>query len=137
MFDLFKKKKSSGGWPPPGETDGRQQDCINSHDVSDSSPPDPQKIKDAIRRKYAEVAISSEGKFEYLTGRAGAEALGYDPVFIHEAPASLLKSFCGVGNPFSLGDIQHENNDSLDDIFIFKRLLEPAPDFITFCFFTR
>ena len=56
------------------------------------------------------MAISSEGIFEYPTGRAGAEALGYDPVFIHETPISLLKSFCGVGNPFSLGKIQPGNN---------------------------
>ena len=52
------------------------------------------------------MALSSEGKFEYPTGRAGAEALDYDPVYIKEAPASLLKSFCGVGNPFSLGAIE-------------------------------
>ena len=52
------------------------------------------------------MAISSEGKFGYPTGRAGAEALSYDPIHIREAPASLLKSFCGVGNPFSLGEIQ-------------------------------
>jgi len=52
------------------------------------------------------VAISSEGKFGYPTGRAGAEALGYDPVFVREAPVSLLNSFCGVGNPFSLGEVQ-------------------------------
>ena len=56
------------------------------------------------------MAISSEGKFEYPTGRAGAKALGYDPVFIHEAPPALLNSFCGVGNPFSLGEIQPGNN---------------------------
>ena len=60
------------------------------------------------------MAISSEGKFEYLTGRAGAEALGYDPLFIHEAPESLLESFCGVGNPFSLGPIKP--GDSVLDI---------------------
>jgi ubiquinone/menaquinone biosynthesis C-methylase UbiE len=50
--------------------------------------------------------MSSEGKFEYPTGRAGAEALGYGPVYINEAPESFLKSFCGVGNPFSLGAIE-------------------------------
>ena len=56
------------------------------------------------------MAISSEGKFTYPTGKGGAEALGYDPVFINEAPASLLSSFCGVGNPFSLGEIQPGSN---------------------------
>jgi ubiquinone/menaquinone biosynthesis C-methylase UbiE len=79
-------------------------------------------------RKYSEVAKSSRGKFEYPTGRAGAEALGYDPVFLNEAPASLLKSYCGVGNPFSLGEILPGNN-VLDigsgagfDLYVAKRL---------------
>ena len=36
--------------------------------------------------------------------------MGYDPVFIHEALPALLNSFCGVGNPFALGDIQPGNN---------------------------
>jgi arsenite methyltransferase len=73
--------------------------------------------------------MSSEGKFEYPTGREGAEALGYDPVFIQEAPASLLKSFCGVGNPFSLGKIERAGN-VLDigsgagfDLYIASRLV--------------
>jgi ubiquinone/menaquinone biosynthesis C-methylase UbiE len=56
------------------------------------------------------VAISSEGKFKYPTGKAGAEALGYDPRFILEAPASLLRSFCGVGNPFAEGGILPGSN---------------------------
>ena len=60
------------------------------------------------------MAISSEGKFAYPTGRAGAEALGYDPLFIREAPASLLNAFCGVGNPFSLGQIKP--GDSVLDV---------------------
>ena len=60
------------------------------------------------------MAISSEGKFAYPTGRAGAEALGYDPLFIREAPASILNSFCGVGNPFSLGKIKP--GDSVLDV---------------------
>ena len=68
------------------------------------------------------------GKFGYPTGRAGAEALRYDPAFIHAAPPSLLNSFCGVGNPFSLGEIQPGSN-VLDigsgagfDLYVAKRL---------------
>lgn len=60
-------------------------------------------IRSAIRAKYASVAVSAEGKFSYPTGRAGAEALGYDSGIIRQAPSRLLKSYCGVGNPFSLG----------------------------------
>jgi SAM-dependent methyltransferase len=87
-----------------------------------------EQIQDAIRKKYAEVALSSEGKFGYPTGRAGAEALGYDPAFISEAPGSLLNFFCGVGNPFSLGTIE-PGSSVLDigcgagfDLYVAKRL---------------
>jgi arsenite methyltransferase len=67
---------------------------------------DPAAIKSAIRRKYAEVAVSAAGKFQYPTGREGAEVLGYDRALIQSAPPQLLDSFCGVGNPFSLGEIR-------------------------------
>jgi ubiquinone/menaquinone biosynthesis C-methylase UbiE len=49
--------------------------------------------------------VSAKGKFSYPTGREGAEALGYDPEIVNSAPARMLESFCGVGNPFSLGKI--------------------------------
>ena len=62
-------------------------------------------IQDAIRKKYAEVSRSAEGKFAYPTGKAGAEGLGYDSLDIVNAPSELLDFFCGVGNPFSLGQI--------------------------------
>ena len=55
--------------------------------------------------------------------------MGYDPVFIHEAPASFLKSFCGVGNPFSLGEIKYGNNvleigsGAGFDLYVAKRIV--------------
>ena len=67
---------------------------------------DPAAIKSAIRQKYAEVAVSAAGKFQYPTGREGAELLGYERAFIQSAPSQLLDSFCGVGNPFSLGKLR-------------------------------
>ena len=91
--------------------------------------PGHQQIQNAIRQKYSRVALSSEGMFAYPTGRAGAEALGYDPVAVQEAPPSLLKSFCGVGNPFSIGDIR-PGSSVLDigsgagfDLYVAKRLV--------------
>lgn len=62
-------------------------------------------IQEAVRRKFTEAARSAEGKFKYPTGRAGAIALGYDPSVVRDMPDELLESFCGVGNPFSLGPI--------------------------------
>ena len=66
---------------------------------------DVAKIQEAVRLKYAEVARSAEGKFKYATGRAGAAALGYDLSVAAGLPQSVLQSFCGVGNPFTLGPI--------------------------------
>jgi SAM-dependent methyltransferase len=51
------------------------------------------------------VAGSPEGLFKYPTGKAGLEALCYDPEILKTLPESILDSFCGVGNPFSLGTI--------------------------------
>jgi SAM-dependent methyltransferase len=70
------------------------------------SPQDREAIRSSIRKKYAEVSISAGGKFNYPTGKIGAEMLRYDPDAIRQAPSGLLESFCGVGNPFSLGEIR-------------------------------
>jgi SAM-dependent methyltransferase len=69
------------------------------------APEDKKKIENGIREKYAKVAASPEGLFKYPTGRAGLEALGYDPEVLKTLPPSVLDSFCGVGNPFSLGPL--------------------------------
>jgi SAM-dependent methyltransferase len=66
---------------------------------------DVSEIQEAVRKKYAEVSRSAEGKFKYPTGRAGALGLGYDASVIENMPEDLVESFCGVGNPFSLGAI--------------------------------
>lgn len=52
------------------------------------------------------MSHTAQGKFPYPVGRDGACALGYDPSIIETAHAGFLESFCGVGNPFSLGRIR-------------------------------
>jgi arsenite methyltransferase len=66
---------------------------------------DLKKIEAGIRDKYIKVAESPEGLFKYPTGRAGMEALKYDPEWIGALPPAVVSSYCGVGNPFSLGPI--------------------------------
>ena len=66
---------------------------------------DLEKIEASIRQKYFEVAKSPEGKFQYPTGRKGLEALNYDKTLIDKLPDDVASSYCGVGNPFSLGKI--------------------------------
>jgi arsenite methyltransferase len=70
-------------------------------------------IQDAVRKKYAEVSRSAAGKLNYPTGRDGAILQGYDPAIIRSLPDELIESFCGVGNPFTLGPI-NEGETVLD-----------------------
>jgi arsenite methyltransferase len=63
------------------------------------------RIQQGIKEKYKVVAINPEGKFRYPTGRAGLEGQKYDPEILRALPEDVLASYCGVGNPFSLGSI--------------------------------
>jgi SAM-dependent methyltransferase len=71
------------------------------------------KIAAGIRQKYSEVAKSPEGQFQYTTGRKGLEALNYDKTLIDKLPDAVASTYCGVGNPFSLGKI-NEGEHVLD-----------------------
>ncbi len=66
---------------------------------------DRKRIEESIQQKYVKVATSPEGLFQYPTGRAGLEALNYDSEIIQTLPDSVTTSYCGVGNPFTLGPV--------------------------------
>jgi len=76
-------------------------------------PEQRKRIEESIRQKYARVSESPDGLFTYPTGRTGLETLRYDPKAIQRLPETVLASYCGVGNPFSLGPI-HEGETVLD-----------------------
>ncbi len=61
------------------------------------------RIREGIGEKYKRVAVNPEGKFSYPTGRAGLQGQKYDPEVIKSLPEDVLASYCGVGNPFTLG----------------------------------
>ena len=70
----------------------------------DLSETDLRTIQEGIRRKYAEVAQAGAGsRFRYPTGKEGLLQLGYPAEVLRQIPDPVLASFCGVGNPFSLG----------------------------------
>jgi arsenite methyltransferase len=74
---------------------------------------DRNRIAEGLQGKYAKVAATPQGCFRYPTGRAGLEGLNYDAVLIARLPDEAMASYCGVGNPFSLGPI-HEGEVVLD-----------------------
>lgn len=69
-------------------------------------PEDEDRIEAGIHGKYRKVANSPEGLFKYPTGKAGLEILEYNPELIQVLPDSVVSSYCGVGNPFSIGPIK-------------------------------
>jgi len=59
------------------------------------------------------VAKKPDGLFKYPTGKAGLEALQYEQEIINALPETVINSYCGVGNPFTLGAI-NEGESVLD-----------------------
>lgn len=91
-----------------------------------------EEIQQAVRKKYFEVSRSVAGKFQYLTGKAGAAALGYDLSALSDVPDDVFGIFCGVGNPLALGSI-HSGDKILDigcgaglDMILASRLVGPT-----------
>jgi len=69
------------------------------------STADRRLINAGIREKYNKVAASPAGHFKYPTGREGLKRLHYDDNLIAKLPGTVADSYCGVGNPFLLGNI--------------------------------
>ena len=74
---------------------------------------DRKRIVKGIRGKYVKVAVNPEGLFSYPIGQAGLESLNYGPDLIQALPDAVRASYCGVGNPFTLGPI-HKGDAVLD-----------------------
>ena len=63
---------------------------------------DEEYLERAIKEMYTEVAENPGGEFHFLTGRALAEGLGYDPSLLDRVPAEAVESFAGVGHYLDL-----------------------------------
>ncbi|MEI6856251.1 methyltransferase domain-containing protein [Psychrilyobacter sp.] len=74
--------------------------------ISNFTLVDKAQIKKNIENKYLKVAVISDGQFRYPTGREALETLGYDSNILITLPRSVADSYCGTGNPFSLGKIE-------------------------------
>jgi arsenite methyltransferase len=66
---------------------------------------DRRRIEEGIRQKYTKVAVSPKGNFRYPIGEAGLKGQNYPLEILRKLPKDVLASYCGVGNPFTLGPI--------------------------------
>src|SRR5689334_698133 len=67
---------------------------------------DPEDLDRHITEMYRDVANGAREKLHFPTGRALAEALGYDPGLLDRLPAPAVSSFAGVGHHFDLAQLQ-------------------------------
>jgi SAM-dependent methyltransferase len=67
---------------------------------------DIEMLRAQVRDKYREVALEPHATFHFHTGRPLARLLGYAPAAVDALPDRAVESFAGVGNPFSLRDLQ-------------------------------
>ena len=74
--------------------------------ASEFKKDDLARIESGIREKYTAVAGSPSGHFSYPTGREGLAGLNYGERALSLLPESVASSYCGVGNPLSLGEIK-------------------------------
>ena len=66
----------------------------------------PEVLREQVRVKYRQVAADPYGSFHFHTGRPLAARLGYDTAIVDDLPDRAVESFAGVGNPFSLRDLE-------------------------------
>jgi arsenite methyltransferase len=66
---------------------------------------DINQLRSAIQSEYESVALKPEQGFHFHTGRKLAGMLGYQDDWLEGVPEKAIESFAGMGNPFSLGEL--------------------------------
>lgn len=72
----------------------------NLHEMSQED------IKQAVKKRYSEVATEPTSKFNFPVGRKFAESVGYPSELLDKLPASMWESFTGAGNPQRYVDVR-------------------------------
>lgn len=67
---------------------------------------DRDRLRTGISDKYTEVAQEPERGFHFHTGRPLAAMLSYATADVDRLPTTIVDSFAGTGNPFSMGEIR-------------------------------
>lgn len=79
---------------------------MNKVSSSSTSAVDAAALREQVKLKYSEVALSPENEFHFHTGRPLTRHLGYDQAVSSKIPDHAVESFAGVANPFSLRELQ-------------------------------
>jgi arsenite methyltransferase len=74
--------------------------------MSDALPIDAGALREEVKVKYRAVAVDPHGSYHFHTGRPLARRLGYDEAVVAKLPENSVEAFAGVGNPFSMSNLQ-------------------------------
>lgn len=80
--------------------------CSTTTHPDDLRKMEPDRIKQAVKEKYGQVASNPKLKFNFPVGRKFAESVGYSSKLLDRLPASMWESFTGAGNPQPYIDIK-------------------------------
>ncbi len=67
---------------------------------------DAETLRAEVRQKYRQVATDPDRRYHFHTGRPLTDRLGYDQQVVRDLPDGAVESFAGVGNPFSLRQLE-------------------------------
>ena len=63
----------------------------------------PDNLRASVIDRFRKVAIAPDQETKFPVGPESAKKLGYDLCEVDALPSAVTESFCGVGNPFLLG----------------------------------
>jgi arsenite methyltransferase len=66
----------------------------------------PDNLRASVIDRFRRVATAPQQERKFPVGPESAKRLGYDTAEVAHLPSSVTESFCGVGNPLSLGHPQ-------------------------------
>ena len=61
-------------------------------------------LRASVIDRFRRVATAPDQERKFPVGPESAKKLGYEPAEVAALPSAVTESFCGVGNPFSMGE---------------------------------
>src|SRR5271166_3189094 len=66
----------------------------------------PEDLRSSVIDRFRRVATAPDQERKFPVGPESAKTLGYQVAEVDAFPSAVTESFCGVGNPFSMGKPQ-------------------------------
>ena len=64
----------------------------------------PDNLRASVIDRFSRIATTPDQERKFPVGPESAKTLGYEPAEVDALLSAVTESFCGVGNPFSLGE---------------------------------